>query len=98
MFVCSTAACACVALDCPTHDSNGVVLTNLMGVKVLASTGKVPGSDGTGGSSGCMTSVGYHGIVVATTTPPYYYTNNITGLFLYCVCICSLAAALVLGH
>ena len=39
------------------------------------STGTVPGSLGTGGTSGCTADKGYEGQVSATTTDPFYSSS-----------------------
>lgn len=43
------------------------------------STGFVPGSDGTGGESGCTPKAGWAGKVVALADPPYYNASLLHG-------------------
>ena len=42
------------------------------------SVGTVPGTAGTGGTSGCTVDAGYSGSVTATTSAPFY-TEDIAG-------------------
>ena len=42
-----------------------------------ASSGTVPGTSGTAGTSGCTVDPGYSGSITATTSPPYYDDSDI---------------------
>ena len=47
------------------------------------SVGIVPGTSGTGGSSGCVVEAGFSGSVMATTTEPFY-SEDLIGT---CMCL-----------